>query len=205
MFNTLATVPDAGYWEQKYRNNDTPWDLKTPNPVLSYLTGKKYLDNKGNILVLGSGKGYDAYYLADQGFDVTAVDFSEAAIEQSKSFLPGEGSKTPEFICADIFELDKHFPAGFDQVYEYVTFCAVLPEQREEMLKMVSLILKPGGTLNTVLFPVDGRPGGPPFSIDLKEFIKTASPYMKLKILDKRINSVKPRKNKEVFLQFVRL
>lgn len=205
MFNTLATVPDVIFWEQKYRDNDTPWDLKTLNPVLSYMIRQNYINKNGNILVLGSGKGYDAHYLAGEGFDVTAVDFSEMAIEQSKNINAGNGIKKPEFICADIFELNKHFGAEFDQVYEYVTFCAVLPEQREEMLRMVSLILRPGGTLNTVLFPVDGRPGGPPFSIDLKEFISTASPYIKLKILDKRINSVKPRKNKEVFLQFVRL
>ncbi len=205
MFNSTATIPDLLYWEEKYRNNDTPWDLKTPNPVLKDLIRLKYLDTSKNIMVLGSGKGYDVHFLAEAGFRVTAVDYSESAIEFSRRHISSEVIPPPEFICADIFELDSKFGAEFDQIYEYVTFCSVSPARLGEMLRMVSIVLKPGGTLNTVLFPVDGRPGGPPFSINLKEFIKTAAPYMKLKILDKRINSVKPRKNKEVFLQLVRL
>ena len=62
----------------------------------------------------------------------------------------------------------------------------------------MSEIIKPGGKLIALLFPVDGRPGGPPFNIDILEFYNFFSKYFIMEISTFKINSIKPRKGKEV-------
>jgi hypothetical protein len=51
-----------------------------------------------------------------------------------------------------------------------------------------------------LLFPVDGRPGGPPFSIDVEEFKAEAQPLFSLEHESTPESSVKPRLGKERLL-----
>ena len=91
-----------------------------------------------------------------------------------------------------------NFKENFDFIFEYVTYCAINPERRKEFAQKISSLLKTGGRLISILFPVDRREGGPPFSVDIKEFYKNFSEYLRLEYSSRQINSVKPRKGKEV-------
>ncbi len=190
-------VDHPEFWDNKYLNKEDKWDLKTPNPVFKFLLEENKFLKPCKILILGSGKGYDAILAAKKGYDVTAIDFSVEAIDESKKVAESENVKI-EFLQKDIFEIENEYFESFDAVYEYVTFCAVAPNKKENMLEAVSKLLKQNGILVTVVFPVDGRAGGPPFNIDIIEFYKSASKYFSLEFSNRNINSVKPRKGKEI-------
>lgn len=190
-------VSSPNYWNDKYINNNTGWDIKSSNPVfVDLLTENKFI-KPCNLLITGSGKGYDAIAAAKKNYEVTAVDFSVRATEIAKK-MAEENSVKVNFLQKDIFNLSGEYKNCFDAVYEYVTFCAIDPKRRKEYADVISEVIKPGGKLIALLFPIDGRPGGPPFNIDILEFYKLFSKYFQMEFSTFNINSIKSRKGKEV-------
>lgn len=83
------------YWNEFYAKNT---NLKVPSGFSQseYLTN---FDVSNYILVeLGCGSGADSFYLANQGFEVVAIDGSEAAIENNKQIDDGY----VKFLCRDL-------------------------------------------------------------------------------------------------------
>lgn len=192
-----AQVNKASFWDEIYKNNQSKWDLMSANPVFIDLLEKSEFLKPGKLFIAGSGKGFDALAAAKKNFDVTAVDFSSEAISFSKKLAEKESGKI-NFIQGDIFELSNEYFELYDYAYEYVTYCAINPERRKEFAEKISSLIKPGGRLITVLFPIDKREGGPPFSIEVVEFYNNFSRFLKLEFASKQINSVKPRKGNEI-------
>ncbi len=190
---------NSQYWDEKYFNREDKWDLKSANPVLIYLFEKKILLPASPMLVIGCGKGYDSFFTASKGIETLGIDFSPEAISFAKEFNQRDNL---EYRCEDIFSLEENHREEFNCIYEYVTICAVEPERREELLQNIFASLKSGGRFYTVLFPIDGRVGGPPFSIDANEFISLCKKYFQLEFFSKNIPSVKPRKGNEILLIF---
>ncbi|MCL5028701.1 MAG: TPMT family class I SAM-dependent methyltransferase [Bacteroidetes bacterium] len=197
----LTTIDKPFFWDEKYINDEANWDLKSPTPVWKELIVLGKLIHPCKLLVVGSGKGYDAIFAAKSGYEVTALDFSPNAISISKD-LEKQEEVEMSFLQSDIFELDENYQESFDTVFDYVTFCAINIERRKEYLEIISSLIKPGGKFIILLFPTDERKGGPPFSVNEKEFYKETSKYLKLEYFSKNINSIKPRKGKEVLLIF---
>ncbi len=194
----MFTILDkASYWDEKYINNQITWDLKGYNPVFEDIIRNSEFVRPGKILITGCGKGYDAVLAAKYGFEVTAVDFSVHAIKFAGELAQKE-SVSINFIAKDIFLMEEEYFQQFDYIYEYVTYCAINPLRRKEYLSIISKLLKPSGKLIAHLFPTDEREGGPPFCINITEFYKIASEYLKLEISTKKINSIKPRAGREV-------
>lgn len=197
-------VDNPEFWDDKYNNSGDKWDLGTPVPVfVSLLNEKRWIREGMSLLVSGCGKGYDAIAAARVGLTVTAVDFSEKAIGIAKNNAQDENLSI-QFLQEDFFLLDESYNGSFDLIFEYTTFCAINPERRAEYAEKISRLLKPGGRLIAIVFPIDNRPGGPPFSIDMKEFYTLFSRHLKLEYFSRESNSVKPRKGKEVLMIFVR-
>ncbi len=190
-------VSSPNYWNDKYITNNTGWDIKSSNPVfIDLLTENKFI-KPCNLLITGSGKGYDAIAAAKKNYKVTAVDFSEKATEIAKK-MAEENSVKVNFLQKDIFNLSSEYTNYFDAVYDYTIYCAINPGRRKEYANVISEIIKPGGKLIALLFPVDGQPGGPPFNIDILEFYKLFSKYFQMEFSTFNINSIKSRKGKEV-------
>jgi SAM-dependent methyltransferase len=72
---------DAQRWDERYASTDLVWSAG-PNVFveeeLSYLPPGRALD-------LACGEGRNALWLAQRGWDVTAVDFSKVAIEKGRN------------------------------------------------------------------------------------------------------------------------
>ena len=192
-----ASVDKPSFWEERYKKNQTNWDTKSANPVFAELIDDNNFTNKGKILIVGCGKGYDAVLAAEKGYDVTAIDFSLTAVEYAEQ-LAIQKELNIKFLIEDIFTLNKDYVESFDIVYEYATYCAINPERRKEFAIKISSLIKKGGRLIAILFPVDKRDGGPPFSVDIQEFYKNFSEHLQLELSTKQINSIKPRKGKEI-------
>lgn len=195
----LPQIEDSKFWNELYISQNDNWSLNSPSPVFVHLIEQTNLIRKGKILILGSGKGYDAIFAAKNGFEVVGVDFSEEAIGFANLAALNEDFSL-EFIQADFFDLDEKFQNYFDYIFEYVSFCAVNPERLNKLLEKCASYLKENGRLITQLFPIDKREGGPPFSIDKDEFYDESKKYFDLEFYSKNICSIKPRKGKEILL-----
>ncbi len=183
------------FWEESYINGKTAWDMKSATPAYEDLLSHNLLRDKKSMLVLGCGYGYDAIAAAKSGYDVTANDISETAIRFA-SELAFKENVDINFLLEDFFLLKDDL--SFDIVYDYVTYCSFDPQRRKEYANKVASLLKQNGLFVFILFPIENRIGGPPFAVDLNEAEKLFGEQLELILSTNEINSIKPRKGREL-------
>lgn len=187
-----------GYWQGNYDRGRLPWDLGGPTPVFRRLA-ENGLFPPGRMLVLGAGTGHDARLFSRHGFAVTAVDFAPGAVEAMRALAE---PTAPVDICeADLFDLPVEFTSAFDYVLEYVCFCAVDPTRRPDYARAVDGVLRPGGLVVALAFPMYTGPGGPPFAVDPDEFaglFREQGYHLVHRELP--VDSIRPRKANEELL-----
>ena len=107
--------------------------------VLEEVAGKL---TPGRALEFGCGVGGNALWLADQGWEVTAVDYSDVAIRKGSELAAAHGVNV-EFVAADA---TSYRP---DRQYDLVAsfYIQLPPEKRAQMLSASAGLLAPGGTL----------------------------------------------------------
>ncbi len=187
-------------WEADYQGRTDGWDLAGPTPALKRLadTGRFA---PGRMLVPCAGRGHDAREFARHGFDVTAVDFSPSAVREMKRLADPDAPIEP--LQQDMFKLPRAMDGAFDYVLQYTCFCAIDPTRRGDYADVVSRVLKPGGVYIDLAFPLDNRPGGPPFAVSEQEIIdlfKTRG--VELISREKPEDSISPRREAEALLVF---
>jgi SAM-dependent methyltransferase len=187
-------------WDANYEQGTDGWDLGRPTPVFQRLLQNQNL-SPGRIIVLGAGRGYDAREFARHGFQVTAVDFSSQAVQEMHRLASADAPV--EILRHDLFTLPELFNDSFDYVLEYTCFCAIDPTRRAEYADLVTRLLKPDGLYIDLAFPLDGRKGGPPFAVSVKEIIALFQARgFKLISREKPVESVPRRRNAEELLLF---
>lgn len=125
---------DSVLWDERYREADLLWS-PTPNLFVADRLGPA---QPGTGVDLASGEGRNAIWLSEKGWSMTAVDFSEVAIERGAA-----RSDDVEFVVGDVRTWT---PSGhFDLVLiSYLQLTA--PELREVVVR-ASGWLEPGGEL----------------------------------------------------------
>jgi methyl halide transferase len=191
-----VTVDEPGYWNELYRAGRSSWDMGTPAPALVHVFSRPAM-TPGSVLVLGCGSGYDAVWLGERGYAVTAVDFSDEAITRARQ-VAGRRRVQINYLLHDIFTLSPEYDNTFDYVVEYVTYCAISPSRRDEFATVVSHLIRPGGLLVALFFPLDERPGGPPFAVQMDEALHLFGRYLNLESAFEPEHSVTPRKGREL-------
>ena len=151
-----SSKPD--FWETRYLNRVMPWDAgRVPRDLLDFVSTLK---EGTRVLVPGCGSAYEAYFMAEHGLDVLAIDFSPAAVEEAKKHV----GCFPNIIqLADFFEFDYGTP--YDVVYERAFLCALPPSLWDRYAGRMAQIINPGGLLAGFFFFGD-TPRGPPFGIN---------------------------------------
>lgn len=171
----MVSVANSEYWEYRYQEGTTRWDLGEASPPLVSLLNSSELPLKtGRVAVLGCGRGYDAMIFSDYGFDTIGFDFAPLAIAEATT-LAQANQNSAQFLQRDIFNLANEFPSYFDYVIEHTCFCAIDPEKRPDYVKLVRQILQPEGELIGIFF-THPRSGGPPFGITteaIKQYFET--------------------------------
>jgi SAM-dependent methyltransferase len=193
----MSEVDKPEFWENLYKTNSVAWDLKTPASAFLDLLNSEFFRNRNKMLVIGCGYGYDAIAAAKNNFDVTAVDFSESAINFARELALNENVNV-NFIAEDFFLLDNDHSGSYEIIFDYVTYCAIDPSRRKEYADKIYELLKPDGIFAIILFPVENRIGGPPFAVDVDEAIELFSEKLELILSTDKINSIKPRKGREL-------
>ncbi|WP_315913090.1 class I SAM-dependent methyltransferase [Arthrobacter sp. lap29] len=77
---------DADFWDERYNSANAVWSGH-PNPQLvaeAASLNPLHVSAPRTALDVGSGEGADALWLADRGWNVTAVDFSRVALQRAK-------------------------------------------------------------------------------------------------------------------------
>lgn len=189
---------NSEFWDNRYKTNETGWNIGEPSsPLKSYID---QLENKEvSILIPGCGNAYEAEYLHNKGFkNVTVIDYAETAVKQFKNRV----TTFPEqnVICDNFFNLK----GQFDLVLEQTFFCALNPELRDNYVKQMHALLKPNGKLVGVMFNELFQNEQPPFGGSVSEYIKRFSPFFDLAILEPCYNSIESRKDREVFIKFIK-
>ena len=191
----MNEVNHSQFWEDIYLENDTGWDLKGVTPFFDSISNDLI---QGKVCILGCGRGYDAIMFAEKGFDVTAVDFAPTPISELNK-LAIQKSVIITTVQDDIFSLVEKFPDTFDYVIEQTCFCAIDPNRRKEYETLVRTILKPGGKLVGLWFPLDKsqEEGGPPFGTTIYEVKSIFNSGWKIEKENFPSQSVEPRKGRE--------
>lgn len=154
--------------EQNYIEiNKQAWDKKTEvNYSSKFYDNESFLKSKNslnnielnllgdingkNILHLQCHFGQDSITLANLGANVVAVDFSENAIQKAKQ-LSIDTNIPVEFICTDVFELEKVLDKKFDIIFTSYGVLGWLPDM-SKWAKLINHFLEIQGKLILVEF-----------------------------------------------------
>ncbi|MBC8284326.1 MAG: methyltransferase domain-containing protein [Nitrospinae bacterium] len=181
-------------WQRHYDENDLGWDLgQVAPPFVSLLESNTIVP--GKTLVPGCGRGHEVVYLAENGFDVTAVDYSTGAVNHLKKTVQQQQLNS-QVLHIDFFELDSTHDDVYDLLIEQTFFCAISPEQRPLYVATVARALKKGGML-AGLFYHTGQQDGPPFNTTQEDILKHFSDSFEIRELAQAKNSAEQRKDKE--------
>ncbi|NJC12503.1 thioredoxin reductase/SAM-dependent methyltransferase [Micromonospora profundi] len=137
----LATVMEEPAWEERYQSKPAMWSGR-PNPQLVAEAADL---PSGRALDVGCGEGADALWLAERGWQVTAVDISTTALARAAEHAETVGvADRIEFTHADLRE-----KAPAEQAYDLVSaqFMHLPPEPRQELFARLAAAVAPGGVL----------------------------------------------------------
>ena len=183
MRNMTEKAGDAAFswgfqqWEARFKQSspsqpplqgDIGREVQTAVDVYRSLYG----DDGGRAIDIGAGDGRHTLYLAEQGFDVLAVDAAPSGIELIRQKLERE-SLTAELVVADLRELV--IPEGVDLlVASYIVH--LLPEPYVHIRTWQEKI-RPGGVCVVSTrgrFPTDPDEFWFPADFELKELFEKA-------------------------------
>ncbi|MGH9228265.1 MAG: class I SAM-dependent methyltransferase [Acidimicrobiales bacterium] len=156
---TVKSVKD--FWETHVNNEYYTEEERASEAYLSEIEDRRYrwhyhlrdlfaqlAGSKGELLEVGCGIGVDSIQLARCGFDVTAVDLTESAIEVAREAARHRGVDV-DFRVGNAEGLD--FPdEAFDAVYSF----GVLHHTPdiETAVAEVHRVMKPGATAYVMLY-----------------------------------------------------
>ncbi len=130
---------EAHDWDARYRGATLLWTERPNQLLVEEISGLK----TGRALDLGAGEGRNAAWLAEQGWQVTAVDFSRVALERGAAIAQRAGVKV-EWVPADLTEY-RPAAATFDLVV--ILYLHLPPGARRSVLEQAVTALRPGGRL----------------------------------------------------------
>jgi SAM-dependent methyltransferase len=149
------TSPD--FWTERFEQNFTPWDRGgVPLALQQYVARQP---QPRTVLIPGCGIGHEVAYLSAAGWDVSAIDFSAAAVASARAALGPWASRVQQ---ADFFTFVP--PAPLQMIYERAFLCA-LPRHRWPALAARWAELLPSGAALAGFFYFDDAPKGSPFGL----------------------------------------
>ncbi len=181
-------------WQGHYDSNDLGWDLEQVAPPFIKLWQEEKLP-LGKVLVPGCGRGHEVVFLAENGFEVTAIDFSKGAVTYLEKTLR-ERNLNGRVLYQDFFDMDGSHDGYYDLVLEQTFFCAIPPRLRNDYVLNVARMLKSEGTLVGLFYHTD-QEGGPPYNTTREDIESFFSEKFEIQQLAKTPLSAEQRKDKE--------
>ena len=144
------------WFEELYRSSGRdrsliPWDWMEPHPFLVEWIEEN--QHTGRALVVGSGLGEDAAFLYEKGWEVTAFDVSESAIEWASQLHKG---KEIDWSVGDLVKPEESWKEAFDLVLEVHILQAIPENIRNAAYRNLSSLLERHGLLVCIGRLADG-------------------------------------------------
>jgi SAM-dependent methyltransferase len=133
----------AAYWDTRYAAQGFAYG-EIPNDFLkARFAGKAAGQVQGRAISLCEGEGRNAVFLAQLGFQVTAVDFSEVGLQKARALAARHGVQL-DCIVTDMADLD----LGTNQ-WDLVIAIFAQPESstRQRLYRQLGHALRRGGQL----------------------------------------------------------
>ncbi|MBO0903385.1 class I SAM-dependent methyltransferase [Jiella sonneratiae] len=146
-------------WDERYRSEDYVFGT-LPNAFLKREAGR--LPAGGAVLAVADGEGRNGVFLAERGFDVTAVDASSEGLAKAKRLADRRGVAL-RHQKADLIAWDWPLEAFDGVVGIFIQFAP--PGERAILFEGMRRALRPGGILMLEGYrpeQVDYGTGGPP-------------------------------------------
>jgi SAM-dependent methyltransferase len=148
------------FWNQRYDEPDFAYGTQ-PNAFFAQM-----IDTlpPGRLLLPGEGEGRQAVYAANRGWEVVAVDYSEAGREKALRLAAEQGVD----FSYTIADLSTYAPEGaFDLVA--MIFLHLPPTIRSAVHSKLAAALRPGGHLLAEVFRPEqlGRDSGGPKKLEM--------------------------------------
>ncbi|HEY2674844.1 MAG TPA: class I SAM-dependent methyltransferase [Rugosimonospora sp.] len=133
---------DAQEWDRRYADGGLLWAAEPNRFVAETFAGVP----AGRALDLAAGEGRNAIWLAGQGWQVTAVDFSAVAIGKGRAWAERQGYEV-DWRVADVLSYDPP-RGGFDAVI--VAYLHLMPDDFAAALDTAASAVTAGGLLLVV-------------------------------------------------------
>ena len=187
------------YWNDRYLNDQAGWDLGSASAPL-----KDFFDTLSNrsirILIPGAGNAYEAEYLKQKGFEhVFVCDLADEPLRNLKRRCPA--MRQDELIKGDFFNLPEN--EKYDLIVEQTFFCALDPSYRQQYFIKMHRLLRERGILAGLLFDCSFEVS-PPFGGSADEYKGYFDRYFNVIRFEKCVNSIEPRKGRELFIELQR-
>ncbi len=147
-------VFSEGFWDERYGSEDRIWSGQPNAQLVQRVTSLR----PGHALEVGAGEGADAIWLARQGWQVTAFDVSQVALDKAAAHA----------VQADVADhvrwlrVDLSTWIGEPDTYDLVTALFMYLDQpaMTTLYRQLGAAVAPGGTLLLVgHHPIDPRHG----------------------------------------------
>lgn len=164
-------VTPEEFWRAKHQTYASKDFVKKPNWLARTLADN--LEGRVRILDLGCGQGQDSKFLAAEGHDLVATDFSGFALQQFATSAESLGIKQ---LQLDIAKPPYPFDDGeFDVVYAHLSLHYFDVNSTRRVFAEISRILSPGGSFWS-LFNSDHDPEASSEALRLEERYLELSP-----------------------------
>jgi SAM-dependent methyltransferase len=143
---------DRNDWDERYRTKELVWTAQANQFVVAEVSGLA----PGRAIDVAAGEARNAVWLAEQGWDATAVDFSAVALGKAQELA---GAKGVTITTEVVDVVTDPLPGGpYDLVL--VAYLQLPEPERAAALARCVAALAPGGTYLAVAHDASNLPGG---------------------------------------------
>ena len=156
------------YAEAAHGRAVIPWDRGGPHPLLVEWAEARSAPAPGQrALVVGSGPGSDAAYLAGLGWTVTGFDVAPSAVAAARHRFAAAGV---DFVVADVLDPPADWTGAYDLVLESYTVQSLPVRLRPTVTSRIRRFVAADGTLLVLAAAEDAhRAAGPPWPLTRDE------------------------------------
>ncbi|MFQ4147296.1 methyltransferase domain-containing protein [Arthrobacter sp. LAPM80] len=142
----MTTLFGENFWDERYSRSNAVWS-GNPNPQLvAEVAGLA----PGRALDVGCGEGADSLWLAERGWQVTAVDFSQVALRKASDHASHRAEAGPVLsgtINWEHHDLLSWTPPASSCDLVSAQYMHLPTVEREPLFSRLAAAVAPGGTL----------------------------------------------------------